>query len=387
MYSQSDIEDAVAGGALTAEQAASLRSHVAARNGTPTADEEHVRILLGFNDIYVFYASILLLVGIGWVGSKIEVGSSPSPLIALFVGAAAWGLAEYFARRKRQALPGITFAVTFVYAVFATGSLTAISAMGPSNIGDSMNIINAVCALIAAGASFVYWKRFEEPITIALGVGMVVMAVMFVLGSAVPTDPGSDIAEIVLLILGLAVFVYAMMWDGKDPRRVTKRADIGFWLHWTSSWMVIIALAALLKLHDGPVAPGISIVTILLFLLFTLVALAVDRRVWVLLAAWPLGVGIFWLLNGQPGGYGEMDAYGGGYGGAYGGGYGGYGGSGGSMGDNVMTTILIIGVVLVLIGMFWTPIRRAVVGVLPEGLRGRCPGTDVQAAREAQTFD
>ncbi len=37
MYSQSDLEDAVAGGAVTAEQAASLRNFVAGRNCTPTA--------------------------------------------------------------------------------------------------------------------------------------------------------------------------------------------------------------------------------------------------------------------------------------------------------------------------------------------------------------
>ena len=115
MYSQSDIEDAVAGGALTAEQAASLRNHVARRNGTPTADEEHVRWLLGFNDLYVFYASIFLLVGLGWLGSKIEVGDGPSFFMPLFVAVAAWGLAEMFSRSERLALPGITFAIVFVY--------------------------------------------------------------------------------------------------------------------------------------------------------------------------------------------------------------------------------------------------------------------------------
>ncbi|HVQ10095.1 MAG TPA: hypothetical protein VMS43_16850 [Allosphingosinicella sp.] len=389
MYSQSDIEDAVAGGALTAEQAASLRNHVAARNGTPTADEEPVRWLLGFNDLYVFYSSILLLVGLGWLGSKIDIGNSPSPFMAIFVAAGAWGLAEFFSRRKRQALSGIGFAVTFVYAVFFAGMLLAVSMMGRSNI-DSMNIINAVCALLGAGGAFLYWKRFEEPIAVSLGVGMVAMAIMFLLGAAVPTDPGSDIAEIVLLVLGLAVFVYAMMWDSKDPRRVTRRADTGFWLHWTSTWMVIIALVALLKLAEGPVSVVMSVVTILLFIVLTLVALAVDRRVWVLGAAYPLGVGLFWLINGQPRRFEDMDSYGGGYdsmGGAYGGGYGGgYGGYGNTQ-DSLMITLLLIGILLVVIGMFWSQIRRSVVGMLPEGLRNRVPGTDLQPVREAQTFD
>jgi hypothetical protein len=391
MYSQSDIEDAVAGGALTAEQAASLRNHIAARNGTPTADEEPVRWLLGNHDVYVFYSSILLLIGLGWLGSKIDLGDSPSPFMALFVAAAAWGLAEYFSRRKRLALSGITFAVVFAYAVFFTASLTVTSAMGRSNSADSMNIINAICSLIAAGGAFLYWKRFDEPITVSLAVGLVAMAIMFLLGAAVPTMPETDIAEIVLLVLGLAVFVYAMIWDGKDPRRVTKAADTGFWLHHTAAWMVVFALCALLNLFEGPVPVVMSVVTILLFLVLTLVALAVDRRTWVLGAALPLGVGLFWLINGQPRRFEDMDPYATGYdgmgGGAYGGGYGGgYGGSGNTQ-DSVMITLLILGVLLVVIGMFWSQIRRSVLGMLPVGLRARVPGTDLEPAREAATFD
>ncbi|HYI47274.1 MAG TPA: hypothetical protein VEX35_02310 [Allosphingosinicella sp.] len=394
MYSQSDLEDAVAGGAVTAEQAASLRNFVAARNGTPSADEEHVRMQLGFNDLYVYISSILLVVGLAWVGSKIEIGLMPNPLPALLIALAAWGLAEYFSRRKHLALPGIAFAAAFVLAVFATISLTGISAVGASNAMDSVNYINALSALIAAGAAFLYWKRFDEPIAVSLAVGMAAMAIMFLLGATISPDPGSDLAEIVLLILGLIVFVYAMFWDGRDTRRVTKRADTGFWLHWTSAWMVIIALAALLKLHEGAVSVVISILTIVLFLVFTLVALAVGRRVWVLAAAYPLGVGIFWLIQGPPpemDDFDTMGGYGGGaseYGGSYGGGYGGGSGSsyGSSMQDNVMLTVLIVGLLLVLIGMFWSQIRRMIVGMLPQGLRARVPGTDQVDAAQARTF-
>jgi hypothetical protein len=74
----------------------------------------------------------------------------------------------------------------------------------------------------------------------------------------------------------------------------------------------------------------------------------------------------------EPGPYGEMGgAYGGGpYGGSpYGGGY----GSSANSGDNLMITLLIIGVILLLLGAFWGPLRRMIVGVLPEGLRNRVP--------------
>ena len=52
-----------------------------------------------------------------------------------------------------------------------------------------------------------------------------------------------------------------------------------------------------------------------------------------------------------------------------------------------MITLLIVGIVLVLIGMFWSQIRGSVVGMLPVGLRARVPGTDLQAVGEARTFD
>lgn len=385
MYSQSDIEDAVAAGALTAGQAASLRNHIAARNGTPTADEEPVRWLGGNNDAYVFYSSILLLVGLGWLGSKIDIGNSPSPFMALFVAAGAWGLAEYFSRRKRLALSGIAYATVFGYAVFFTVMLMAVSSMGQSSSADSMNIINAISSLVGAGGAFLYWKRFKEPIAVSVAVTLVVMAIMFLLGAMSPMEPTGDVAEIVLLVLGLAVFAYAMIWDGKDPRRVTRGADTGFWLHNSASWIVVFALCALLNLFEGPVSVVMSVVTIVLFLVFALVALAVDRRTWVLAGALPLGVGLFWLINGQPRRYEDMDPYGAGYDGMGGMG-GGYGG-GGNTQDSLMITLLLIGILLVVIGMFWSQIRRSVVGMLPEGLRAKVPVTDLQPVGEAQTFD
>lgn len=386
MYSQSDLEDAVAGGAVTAEQAASLRNFVADRNATPTADEEHARILLGFNDIYVFCASILLFVGLGWLAGKVELNSPmPSPIVPLIVTLAAWGLAEYFSRRQRLALPGITYAVTVVYGVFFTLMFAAMLMLEPSS-RESMNVISAVCALIAAGAAYLYWMRFKEPISFALAATMVALAILSLLGATMGSYPSGDMVEIAMLILGLLIFVYAMYWDGKDVRRVTARADIGFWLHWTASGFVVIALAALLNLFEGSVSAGMSILAIVLFLLLTLVALAVGRRVWVLGGSILLGVGLYHLIQGPPPEVEEFDSMG-----SYGGGSSGYGGDVGgyysSMQDNSMMTLLIVGIVLVLIGMFWSPIRRMVVAVLPESLRARLPAAGQPAATAAQTFD
>lgn len=382
MYSQSDIEEAVAAGALTADQAASLRNHVAARTGVPTADGEYVRIMLGGSDLYVFYSALILLFGLGWLGSKIHITEGvPSPFSALFVTVAAWGLSEIFARRRRQAMPGIGFAFCFVYGVFFSLLLLAGTTFGPENLRDSTgNIVSAVCALLAAAAAFVHWKRFQEPVTVSLGVAMVCLAVVFLIGAAATGDSEGSITKIVMLILGLATLAYALMWEGKDTGRVTARADVGFWLHVNATWLVVIALFSLLHLENPMPSAGMSILAIVLFFVLALVGLAVDRRNWALGGALLLGIGVYHLMTGD--GSSADSTYGAdGYGGSYGGGYNPYGGT---AGDNVMYTLIIVGAVLVLLGMFWTPLRRTIAGALPAGLQARVPAAAAAAPAAAE---
>ena len=110
MYSESDLEAAVAAGALSAEAAASLRAYVESRDRSPAVDEEHFRLITGFNDIFVAIAAALLLAALAWIGYSIGPrieGDGPSPTMGLFVAGAAWGLAEFFTRKRRMALPSI----------------------------------------------------------------------------------------------------------------------------------------------------------------------------------------------------------------------------------------------------------------------------------------
>lgn len=74
MYSESDLQDAVTAGAISATSAQALRDHVAKLRATPMVDEEHFRLLSGFNDIFVAIASIILLVAVGWLGNSLRSG-------------------------------------------------------------------------------------------------------------------------------------------------------------------------------------------------------------------------------------------------------------------------------------------------------------------------
>ncbi len=95
MYSQAELDEAVAAGAISAEAAAALRAHIEGQRATPAVDEEQFRLLTGFNDIFVSIAAGILLFAIGWIGQwlgrnvglSIE-GEGPSPLAPAAVAAA-----------------------------------------------------------------------------------------------------------------------------------------------------------------------------------------------------------------------------------------------------------------------------------------------------------
>src|ERR671921_368433 len=96
MYSQQDLDDAVAAGVITAAAADALRAHVEGQRSQVIADEEQFRLLTGFNDIFVSIAAAILLFAVAWIGQSLgaalglevrDVGdnSGPSFLAPLFV--------------------------------------------------------------------------------------------------------------------------------------------------------------------------------------------------------------------------------------------------------------------------------------------------------------
>ena len=65
MYSDEDINSAVAAGAFSAEAAARLRAHVSAARELPRVDEENFRLVSSFNDIFVTIGVVILLITAG----------------------------------------------------------------------------------------------------------------------------------------------------------------------------------------------------------------------------------------------------------------------------------------------------------------------------------
>ncbi len=125
------------------------------------------------------------------------------------------------------------------------------------------------------------------PVTSLVVLGAVVAAVRswpwaLALGlilSAIGDRPATrDVLLAATLVLGLGVFLLAMRWDSSDPRRVTRRSDVAFWLHLLAAPMIVHPVFTLLGLNDGQGSLGEGVVVVALYVALGLTALAIDRR-------------------------------------------------------------------------------------------------------------
>ena len=268
MYSESDIDEAVGAGAITPAAAAALRGHVAAAHTAPAVDEEHFRLLTGFNDIFVSIAVVLLLVAVAQIGMSIAYA-----LGGLFVAAAAWALAEFFTARRRMALPSILLLLAFVGGVVGTAA-GVLEAVAPHVHGRTGALAAAGIALCGALAAAAHWRRFMVPITVAAGTAALVATSIGLLMAAVPAIGGAIYP--LLLVAGIAVFAVAMRWDMADRERRTRKADVAFWLHLVAAPLIAHSVFNLLGVFGNDIGIGVALVVLMLYFAFAFVALAVD---------------------------------------------------------------------------------------------------------------
>jgi hypothetical protein len=354
MYSESDLEAAIAAGALSPQEAQRFRDHVAGARSTPAVDEEHFRLLTGFNDIFVSIAAIILLVAVAWIGNSLPPridAFGPSPFGGLFVAGAAWGLAEFFTRKRRMALPSIVLLLAFVGGVFAMSGLTLVLAVGEAALNDNQRLgplVAAGSAAIAAGAAWLHWRRFRVPITVAAGAAAVVAVALGLIAYAVgDTESLQNILLGFALALGIGVFLFAMWWDASDQRRETRRSDVAFWLHLLSAPLIVHPIFSLLGLNDGHATTGEAVVVLAVYVAFGLTALAIDRRALLVSAL----AYVLWALTDLFERFGAVEL-------------------------SFALTAFVIGSALLLLSAFWHTARRGVVRTLPEALQSRLPLVD-----------
>jgi MFS family permease len=356
MYSQQDLDDAVASGVISAEAADALRAHIERQRSTAIPDEEQFRLITGFNDIFVSIAAAILLFALGWIGQW--VGSrtglvvdvdGPSPLAPLFVAAASWALALFFTAKRRMALPSILLLLSFVISTFATVMFALILGIGTDAVNDNNSvggILAAVSGAVATGAAWLHWRRFRVPITVAAGAAAVAsIAVGLLLAGLGPNTEGvRNIILGLVLLLGIGVFLFAMWWDASDRARLTRRADVAFWLHLLAAPMIVHPIFTLLGLTSGHVNMGEGLAVVALYVVLGITAVAIDRRALLVSAL----AYVLYALNELFREFGAVEL-------------------------NVALTALVIGSALLLLSAFWHQARALIVHPLPQGLRERLP--------------
>ena len=353
MYSQEDLNSAVAAGAISSEAANALRTHVAASRDAMPADAEHFRLITGFNDIFVSIGVVILLMAMGAIGDAIwSNNDGPSPVSGALVAGTAWMLAEFFTAKRRMALPSILLLLGFIGGTLfgILGLAVEIAGVDDSSGNEVLaTLLASASALLTAGAAWLHWKRFMVPITIAAGTAAMAGTVIALVVAAV--GPSSENIESVILSLvfvaGLVIFAFAMRWDMSDPRRETRRSDVAFWLHLLAAPMIAHPIFALIGVIDGEnIGVGAAVGVLAVYVVFGLVALAVDRRALLVSALAYVLIALTFLFRE----FGAVEL-------------------------NFALTALVIGSALLTLSALWTPIRRSVVRGLPTDFQARLPAT------------
>lgn len=262
MISDEDLDAAVVAGVIHAEAAAALRAHAAQRRRSPLVDEEHFRLVSGFNDIFVVIASVLLLASVAWIGTDQArwVG-------AVGVSITAWVLAEFFVRTRRMALPAIVLLLAFVAAVFVAAHDVLVA------YSDVRSVVSSGVAILAA---WLHWRRFQVPITVAAGAAA---TAAFALFSLLAVIPDSSVWLLPMcFVAGLAIFSVATRWDATDRDRLTRRSDVAFWLHLLAAPLLVHPVFTQMGVFSGSTSLAQAVVVFAMYLALALVSLAIDRR-------------------------------------------------------------------------------------------------------------
>jgi hypothetical protein len=338
--SRAEIEAAIAAGAIDSEAADRLLAFVAqSRTQTGAADEETLRLVTSFNDIFVTIGLGLFLGALSYLTNGFAPGFSP-----LIVALAAWALAEIFTRQKRMALPSIVLLVVFALSVLfaAVSVLDGDSIWSPlfTRSGNEWPLIAG--GLIAMAATVLHWFRFHVPITIAAGCAALAITISAFAELAFPglltTRP-----SIVLVPLGLAIFALAMRFDMADTARQTRRADIAFWLHLLAAPLIVHPVVT--EIGGGIALSGTqAIAVIALFCVLSIVALIVDRRALLVSSLAYLAYAMAALIANA-----------------------------GWQSSTAAIAVMAVGIVVLALSVLWKPLRAIALKPLPEALRIRVP--------------
>lgn len=379
MVNRADLDAAAEAGLITPVQAEELDAFLSGRaRGAPAVappnGEENLRFIRNFHDVFLAIGILLLAVGMA-VGIATFVygakdathGTVMTGFCALGGAGVMWLLGEVFARRRRLFLPAIAIVLALTgYVVVAVATLYAGAVLGSGY--ESANIQGMppqlrVAILLAAAAGIVapalFYLRFRLPFSLGL-CGAAAAAFVVIAAMIANFEATIAILPALYLVLGLALFAAGVAFDARDPARVTRMSDNGFWLHFAAAPLVLNGALGLVSLAlaggatglggpnaamiGGQNAAPMAVATLVIVTLLGLVSLLINRRALIVSALLTTGVAIAILMNAVGLGAGALAA----------------------------ATLTTLGGLVLILGAGWHGVRRALLGwARPSGIWAR----------------
>jgi hypothetical protein len=328
MYTDEDLNLAVEKKIFSADSVQEFRSMMSSSSNTPAADEENFRLVGGFNDIFIVIACALLLFSSLWVMSSIS-----EVLGYLVFAGLSWGLAEVFVLKRKMALPAIVLLLAFVGGVFA---------FSQALFGNTLGSASIISTALSTLAAYFHWRRFNVPVTIAVGTGAALALLASIMISVFPASTG--ILMTTIFFCGCIAFVCAMYWDAADTSRTTRKSDVAFWLHLLSAPLIIHPIFSSLGVLEGNESFSNLLMIVLLYVLMTLVSIAIDRRAFMVSSL----IYVIYALSSL------IENYGG-------------------VGYSFALTGVVMGAALLLLSIYWQTMRAKLLSALPESIQAYVP--------------
>lgn len=364
-----DLDIAVAEGIVSRDQALRLqdlaRRHAAedraALDFTQDPRDEPFRMFRGFRDVFLAIAVVILAVGLtvaagqiaGFeqvIGGKFHFNAGFAPIFATaFLCLCGIGLAEIITHRLR--LPLASIAITLAFALWAAmffGAVASFWAFGWGSVTERLSAAQTAIGMVAwamcVGAilgTVVFYRFYGFPFALFVLAASFVLLIFAMLEDAFGDLWFVGTGRAVFAAGGIAVFAAAMWFDVRDRLRLTRLSECGFWLHLVAAPMFVHALL----LSDGSYSPGLPMVFGTMIAL-SLVALLIDRRALLVAGLGYVAAAISDLVSSSAAVFGLEFA----------------------------ATAVLLGIVLVGLGLGWTPLRARLLRAVPfEGLKAKLP--------------
>ena len=361
MLNMSDLQAAVAEGIISQDQAERLRdfsSRLSSSSGeamefSQDTRDEPFRLLRGFRDFFIAVGIVIFAVGITsltgttyfwYLASSDYTSYIGVPALIMSGGLVVLGilLAEWITRRQRLPLSSLVTSIAFAFWSASFFLIICIHLLSEEVLVNNAEAIFPWVLFLGAVIGLIgfYW-RYRLPFTWLLLAGSAVGVAYFMLMGAIGEQNAETYARVLIGVLGFLVFLLAMWFDMKDPLRVTRFSECGFWLHLLAAPMMVHSL--LLGQSDD--APNLVLILVTIGIL-ALLALLIDRRALLVAGLSYLAVAIAQIVS-------RSDVL---------------------QGMEFAITASVLGGAVLCLGLGWSPIRRAVLSVVPaDGLKSRLP--------------